>query len=548
MIDLDSGLRKALVIGNAAYGGALALRNPLRDADLFAESLRRLGFSVDLERNLEVRAFVAAVARFLDDLKNAEVGVFYYAGHGAQVNGHNFLIPIGCEPSTYLELESGAIKLQTLLDAISVVSPTSVFFLDCCRNNPLPRRLSDMGLDRALPAKGLASPTVPNGSYIAFSTLNDAVAEDGEGPNSLFTASLSRFIHLEDRSISDVMASVRREVRAGTQGRQIPMDWSTLMEPFVFNSAGRREPSPLQTAEEQQEEFWGYVKYSNNIEQIESFILRFPTGKYRQSAIEKRNSLYRTLLYGRALKGFSLAVSLIILFSVGYISVNSVRFRTLENVDLVGGDIDLVSEPVFKGAYFGRSGCKLSCILTFRCVAYTYSTADGGSCHLKNDYWIQISGEDVKGRTSEYIPRPAFADYKERPLSPNSYTINYTRVYAGVMLDGNGQDLPPKDPSDPKETETWLFGPKVRELRDQAGEFARLYRNDGTFCQALCCRLQQCQAFSYTVAFNRCKLLGHDATEMRLVFDGAKRVQAVFPSVISGVKRHAATADAASAN
>ncbi len=542
MSNLKSGARKALVIGNATYGGALALRNPVRDAELFAEALKKLAFKVDLLIDLDTKAFVDAVARFTSGLADTDVSVFFYAGHGAQVNGFNFLIPVGCEPSTYLQLETEAIKLQTLLDTLGKAAPTSIFFLDCCRNNPLPRRLSDAEGGRALPAKGLASPRVPNGSYIAFSTMNDAIAEDGEGPNSIFSDSLSRNIDLQDKSISDIMASVRYEVRTETNGRQIPMDWSTLVRPFIFNSTGR-QPSPLQTSEEQQEELWGYVRDSNNIDQLESFILRYPTGKYRQSASEKRDHLYRRSIYRKMSNGIKNAAGVIVIFAIGYILLSYSRFDTHEGYDLVGGDISLPVGSALASTSLTHERCKLSCVLTPSCIAYTYDTNNKG-CYLKNDYMIRLESSN---HISGYIPRPAFANFKKRDLSAGAYRIDYERIYTGTALDTSGKPLGKINLNkEPERTAEWLFGKRIDELKDSpdAQDLAKDYRSGSTFCQALCNRLPTCRAFNYTTLHHRCKLLGDDdPPELAVSFGRYRSIKPFFPSVMSGRKPPLATGD-----
>ena len=502
----------------------------------------QLGFEVYFEKNLDVRSFVNAVSRFANNLQDTDAGVFYYAGHGAQVNGDNFLIPIGCEPSNSLDLETGAVKLQTLLDTLGNASFTSVFFLDCCRNNPLPRWAAKGVAGRALTlSRGLASPTLPNGSFIAFSTMNDAVAEDGEGDNSVFTANLCKLITLPDTSISNVMAKVRGAVRAATFNRQMPMEWTTLIEPYVFNLKG----GPINDRMDSEDEYWTYVKDAKSLELLQSFILRFPSGKYRPAAIRKIDELKHIKWKQEAWvnTGKIVAIAIAIAFVVLYVSW--IQFTVVEKVDLVGADIYTPVDPAtteqVHSSYFGYFQCKLSCIASRSCVAFTFDRSPKeedrnkkrNACYLKNDYSsFQSKGET---HTSGYIAKPWFiSNFQKETKLVNDYDYQFSRVYNGktINVDGTSQD---KIDHTGIRAQEWQLGKLIAELVKERNIpiKAKKFRHGFTFCKNLCDANLNCCAFSYSSAHKRCKLLQKGATEFKPL-DG---MQLVFASVIVGVTR-----------
>ena len=510
----------------------------------------QLGFEVYFEKNLDVRSFVNAVSRFANNLQDTDAGVFYYAGHGAQVNGDNFLIPIGCEPSNSLDLETGAVKLQTLLDTLGNASFTSVFFLDCCRNNPLPRWAAKGVAGRALTlSRGLASPTLPNGSFIAFSTMNDAVAEDGEGDNSVFTANLCKLITPPDTSISNVMAKVRGAVRAATFNRQMPMEWTTLIEPYVFNPKG----GPVNDRMDSEDEYWTYVKGAKSLELLQSFILRFPSGKYRPAAIRKIDELKHIRWKQEAWVNTGKVIFTALIVAILIIGVSWFQFTIIGDTDLVGSDIflpvDVSTTDDYKpDGYFGYVGCKMSCVFSRSCKAFTFdhgaiNEANSkknrvtSSCYLKNDY---ESREAKPHHTSGYIWRPRLDTGFRRESRPDekktvNYTYDWARVYvAPILLNADGTIAPAITPrsTDPR-SEAWQFGSKITEIIKtvDSAELTRRFRHGFTICQSLCDKLPACGGFTYGTFGKTCKLLSGDVKILQ-----HQDVVLQFPAVISGRK------------
>jgi N-acetylmuramoyl-L-alanine amidase len=225
-------LRIALVIGNSTYGTAGKLRNPSNDADDMDRAFKELGFEVVLKKDVTRRETEEAIRQFNAQLSSAQMAVFYYAGHGVQVDGENYLIPIGAKIDRETDVPYEAFPLGKILGAMdSSGNSGNVIFLDACRNNPYERQWrSD--------SRGLADVRSNRGTLISFATAPGKVAEDGKGRNSPYTASLLEFIQEPELPIELVLKNVRRSVMKMTEGRQISWESSSLVDPVIFNARG----------------------------------------------------------------------------------------------------------------------------------------------------------------------------------------------------------------------------------------------------------------------------------------------------------------------
>ena len=191
--------RLALVIGNSAYKNAPALKNPANDASDIADALQRLGFEVIRGVDLDYSAMRLMVRRFGEKLANADVALLFYAGHGLQVAGKNYLVPIDAQIETQADLDFGTIDLDLVLRGMEADARTNIIFLDACRDNPLAANLTRrLGTRSGTVSRGLAQVDTAVGTLIAFSTQPGNVALDGEGRNSPFTAALLKTIEVPD--------------------------------------------------------------------------------------------------------------------------------------------------------------------------------------------------------------------------------------------------------------------------------------------------------------------------------------------------------------
>ncbi|RUU86254.1 peptidase C14, partial [Mesorhizobium sp. M7A.T.Ca.TU.009.01.1.2] len=190
--------------------------------------------------DLGKRELERSIGAFSDALQGAGVGLFYYAGHGLQVDGRNYIVPVDARLDVPVKLQLEAVPIDEVLDIMEQQTKVSLVFLDACRNNPFARSLSRTATTRSAKAlAGLAQFDSTRGSFIAFSTAPGAVAMDGSGRNSPFAAALLRHIAEPGQSINDMMIAVRRDVVSQTRETQRPWEQGSLLERFEFVSDGQ---------------------------------------------------------------------------------------------------------------------------------------------------------------------------------------------------------------------------------------------------------------------------------------------------------------------
>jgi uncharacterized caspase-like protein len=216
----------ALVIGNSAYPSA-ALKNPVNDAKAMATKLTSLGFEVILRTDAGQRDMTRAVSQFGDKLKGGSIGLFYFAGHGMQVRGKNFLIPVDAEISSESSTRSEAVDVDQVLEQLGSAR-LSMVILDACRNNPFERRFRSAGNG------GLAQIDAPTGTMLAYATAPGKVAFDGTGVNGLYTTELLKALDTPGLKVEDVFKQVRINVLKASDNQQIPWESSSLTGEFYF--------------------------------------------------------------------------------------------------------------------------------------------------------------------------------------------------------------------------------------------------------------------------------------------------------------------------
>ena len=229
--------RIALVIGNGSYKSS-PLINPVNDARAMIRVLGESGFKVMSKENVGQKEMQAALRDFGDALKNGGVGLFYYAGHGMQVKGKNYLIPVDANIEREDEVAYTSVDANQILDKMeSAGNRLNIVILDACRNNPFARSFRSAG-------NGLAQMEAPVGTLIAFATAPGSVASDGKGDNGLYTQHLLNAIKAPGARIEDVFKRVRTNVRRDTEGKQIPWESTSLEGDFVFVPQLPKLPSP----------------------------------------------------------------------------------------------------------------------------------------------------------------------------------------------------------------------------------------------------------------------------------------------------------------
>ena len=277
--------RVALVIGNATYKEGGALQNSVNDARLMAATLRDLGFKVIARENSTKQQMERAIAEFGDTLIQGSVGMFFYAGHGIQVNGRNFLVPVDANIISEARVRLEALDIDVVIDQMAAAgSSVNLVLLDACRNNPFERRFRSSGA-------GLAQINAPKGTLIGYSTAPGKVAADGEGPNSIYTAKLVQAMKTPGLPIEDVFKRVRVDVSRETKDEQTPWEASSLTGSFYFIEPKRTPPGSSEADKEMI--YWESIKGSDDPEVLRAYLARYPNGSFADLAKAKLDAAER---------------------------------------------------------------------------------------------------------------------------------------------------------------------------------------------------------------------------------------------------------------
>ncbi len=311
--------RVALVIGNSDYKHTASLANPKNDAEAISASLERLGFEVLTGLDTDIHQMIGLVRDFSRALEGADVALFYYAGHGLQVNGNNYLAPVDAELNDQADLDFGTVKLSSILRQMDRHRAANLVFLDACRDNPLSKTLArSMSVGRSVDfGRGLARVEAGIGTMIAYATQPGNIAldgddNDGEG-HSPFTKALLNHMETPGLDIGNMMIKVRKDVISATKQKQVPWDHSSLTGQFYFKPDDTTTTGPvaavdpvdttqmttrsatdgnvriaqtrLQAEQNAMElSFWNTVKDSNDPDLLQTYLNRFPEGVYADLA------------------------------------------------------------------------------------------------------------------------------------------------------------------------------------------------------------------------------------------------------------------------
>jgi hypothetical protein len=281
--------RVALVIGNSAYKHTAELHNPKNDAADMADALRRLGFEVLDGRDMDKRGMERLIRQFGLKLSGADLALFFYAGHGVQLSGQNYLLPVDARLASEGDADFETIGLNLVLKQMEREAKTSIVLLDACRDNPLARNLArSMGTRSAQIGTGLAEVKTGIGTLIGYSTQPGNVALDGAGRNSPYADALLRHIEAPGRDVSGVLIAVRNDVLRATDGKQVPWEHTSLTGQVYLKieaaapSSGAlpQATQPRSYDRELEISFWNSVKDSKSPAIIETYLQRYPSGTF----------------------------------------------------------------------------------------------------------------------------------------------------------------------------------------------------------------------------------------------------------------------------
>jgi hypothetical protein len=294
--------RVALVVGNSAYVNANALRNPRNDASDMAAELKKVGFDVLLGLDLDQQAFARLIEQYAQRLDGADVGLFYYAGHGLQINQKNYLVSVNAKLDNEFLVSSETIDLESVVRLMESKAPVNLIFVDACRNDPLADNLRRnlVAMKRSVDlGRGLAR-IEPSGrdTLVAYATAPGQEAADGRDRNSPFTGALLKHLPTPGLEVSVMLKEVAADVRRATHNEQRPQQLSDMSRTFYFVPAAQNVASAA--AAPQQVElkappvpsmpgvddrtleiaFWNAAQASNQCEAMQAYLHRFPDGNF----------------------------------------------------------------------------------------------------------------------------------------------------------------------------------------------------------------------------------------------------------------------------
>ncbi|MEZ5934243.1 MAG: caspase family protein [Alphaproteobacteria bacterium] len=288
----DAERRVALVLGYSDYKELPPLENPTNDATAIASLLREVGFEVVEGFNQTREEALTAVRDFGTVADGAQIGLIYYAGHGIQVGGRNFLVPVDASPRVAADLAFEGIAMDDLINQVQARAETVLFFLDACRDNPLPTYVASLenSPSRSLDAaQGLAPINVDVGSFTSFATGPNRVAYDGENGHSPYTSALLDHLATPGLEIRSAMDLVRREVVEATKGQQVPWDHSSLMGPVhLVKAEGESVDVPLPAVADADGVFWNTLQRiavpDLRLAALQIYQRAFPSGRFAEVA------------------------------------------------------------------------------------------------------------------------------------------------------------------------------------------------------------------------------------------------------------------------
>jgi caspase domain-containing protein len=279
--------RIALVIANSAYREA-PLRNPVNDGRAMAQRLRELGFTVLAHENATKKTMEAAIIEFGRRLAEGGVGAFYYAGHGLQVRGRNYLVPVDAEIDDEATTRVVAVDVELLLEQMAEAkNRVNMVILDACRNNPFERRMRGA-------SRGLAAVDAARGTLVAYATAPGSVAADGDGANGLYTEELLKALREPGLKIEEVFKRVRINVARRSKGAQTPWESSSLTGDLVVNvtvNVTTAAVSAPPVAPDREALFWMSIKDGADPAAFEAYLKQYPHGTFAALARQRLASV-----------------------------------------------------------------------------------------------------------------------------------------------------------------------------------------------------------------------------------------------------------------
>jgi uncharacterized caspase-like protein len=272
--------RVALVVGNSAYAKVPSLPNPAHDAQDISAALTRLGFAVSTVTDADFDGMRRSLLDFGRTAHNADMAVIYFAGHGIEINGSNWLLPTDVELKTEGDASTEAISLQSAMQTVAAAKTLGLVILDACRNNPFQSTMKRASA-RSVRILGLAPVEPADNVLVAYAARDGSVAADGAGRNSPFTAALLKHIETAGLEVDFLFRNVRDDVMAATDNEQQPFVYGSLSSDEIYfkppsTAVAAADPPPPDAAEIA----WSFLKATKDISSLTRFVERFPASSH----------------------------------------------------------------------------------------------------------------------------------------------------------------------------------------------------------------------------------------------------------------------------
>jgi uncharacterized caspase-like protein len=409
----------ALVLGNSRYVNLPVLLNPANDAKLLSKNLQKLGFTVTSLTDQSQSQMKSAIAQFTQNVTVAgsdTIALMYYAGHGVQIDGTNYLLPIDANVNTAGDVVLGAVSASDLLKTLELASArVNVLVLDACRDNPF--KSTTRGVSR-----GLARVEAPAGSIVAYATAPGQVAADGDGNNSPYAEALARNLSTPGMALESVFRQVRIEVSEKTAGNQVPWEETSLTQEVML--AGKTESAipvvTTTTPDTQSARAYQLAVGTNTVEAYDAFLNKFPNGKEAALALRNIEMLNDEANWNKAAAANTVGAYRIYLAlhaEGAYVKEAQQRLSAITNkaapelvepektvsvelpppqvkelvpqlgFDVFGDDLEPLRDMTFEG-------CQSTCAATDACVAVSFR-ADLNRCYPKSTAVLAVRNAKV---------------------------------------------------------------------------------------------------------------------------------------------------------
>jgi hypothetical protein len=282
----DAQSRIALVIGNSSYQKVTHLANPAHDAEDVAAALTRLGFEVKTVIDADFEGLRRALLEFGRRVLGADMAVFYFAGHGVEIDGNNWLLPTDVDLKSDADARTEAIGLQSVMQTVATARTLGLVILDACRNNPFQSSMKRIATPRSVHLLGLAPVEPADNVLVAYAARDGTVAADGAGRNSPYAGALLKHIETAGLEVDFLFRNVRDDVMAATNDEQQPFVYGSLSSDAIYlkpppASVAAGDPAPTPDAGEIA---WSFLRATNDVSTLARFVDRFPESSHLSDA------------------------------------------------------------------------------------------------------------------------------------------------------------------------------------------------------------------------------------------------------------------------